>query len=73
MLDIKFIRANPELVRNAIRNKNEKADLDALLEADELRRKLQFDFDQLKARQTQVSQTIAQKNKAKEDATDLLQ
>ena len=38
MLDIKFIRANPELVRNAIRNKNEKADLDALLEADELRR-----------------------------------
>ena len=73
MLDIKFIRANPELVRNAIRNKNEKADLDALLEADELRRKLQFDFDQLKARQNQVSQTIAQKKKAKEDATDLLQ
>ena len=73
MLDIKFIRANPELVRNAIRNKNEKANLDALLEADELRRKLQFDFDQLKARQNQVSQTIAQKKKAKEDATDLLQ
>lgn len=73
MLDIKFIRANPELVRNAIRNKNEKADLDALLEADELRRKLQFDFDQLKARQNQVSQTIAKKKKAKEDATDLLQ
>ncbi|HQO67246.1 MAG TPA: serine--tRNA ligase [Candidatus Syntrophosphaera sp.] len=73
MLDIKFIRANPELVRNAIRNKNEKADLDALLKSDELRRKLQFDFDQLKTRQNQVSQTIAQKKKAKEDATDLLQ
>ncbi|HOU71925.1 MAG TPA: serine--tRNA ligase [Candidatus Syntrophosphaera sp.] len=73
MLDIKFIRANPELVRNAILNKNEKADLDALLKSDELRRKLQFDFDQLKTRQNQVSQTIAQKKKAKEDATDLLQ
>ncbi len=72
MLDIKFIRANPDLVRSAIRNKNEKADLDALLEIDELRRKLQFDFDQLKSKQNQVSQTIAQKKKAGEDAAELL-
>lgn len=72
MLDIKFIRANPELVRAAIHNKNEKADLDALLETDELRRKLQFDFDTLKARQNQVSQTIGQKKKNGEDASDLL-
>ena len=73
MLDIKFIRANPDLVRDAIRNKNEKADLDALLEVDELRRKLQYDFDQLKARQNQVSQTIAQNKKAGEDVSELLQ
>lgn len=69
MIDIKFIRANAELVRTAIRNKNEKADLDKLLEIDEQRRKLQFDFDTLKARQNAVSQGIAQKKKAKEDAT----
>lgn len=72
MLDIKFIRANPDLVRDAIRNKNEKADLDALLEADEARRRLQFDFDNLKARQNQVSQTIAQKKKSGQDASELL-
>ncbi len=72
MLDLKFIRSNPDLVREAIRNKNEKADLDALLEVDETRRRLQFEFDQLKARQNQVSQTIAQKKKAKEDAAELL-
>ena len=40
MLDIKFIRNNIELVRQAISNKNEKADLDKLLEIDEQRRQL---------------------------------
>ncbi|MDY0152164.1 MAG: serine--tRNA ligase [Candidatus Cloacimonas sp.] len=68
MIDIKFIRSNVELMREAIRNKNEKADLDALLNLDETRRKLQFEFDTLKARQNSVSQTIAQKKKAGQDA-----
>ncbi len=73
MIDLKYIRSNPEQVRQAIRNKNEKADLDALLELDETRRKLQFDFDNLKAEQNKVSQTIAQKKKNGEDASELLQ
>jgi len=72
MIDIKFIRANPEIVQSAIFNKNEKADLDSLLAADEKRRKLQFDFDQLKATQNSVSQTIARKKRAKEDASQEL-
>ena len=45
MIDIKFIRNNPDLVREAIKNKNEKADINALLAIDESRRKLQYDFD----------------------------
>jgi len=73
MIDIKFIRSNAELVREAIKNKNEKADLDALLALDDQRRKLQFDFDTLKARQNSVSQVIAQKKKAREDAEPELQ
>lgn len=72
MLDLKFIRANVELVRQAIQNKNEKADLDALLALDDKRRKLQFDFDQLKASQNQVSQEIAQRKRNKEDASELI-
>lgn len=72
MMDIKYIRANPEEVRAAITNKHEKADLDALLAADEARRKYQFDFDNLKSRQNQVSATIAQKKKSGEDAGELL-
>jgi seryl-tRNA synthetase len=73
MIDIKYIRANPDLIRTAIRNKNEKADLDALLAVDETRRKLQFEFDTLKTRQNQVSQTIPQKKKAGEDVSGLLE
>ena len=42
MLDLKFIRNNVELVRQAIINKNEKADLYALLSIDDQIRKLQF-------------------------------
>lgn len=72
MIDIKFIRNNVDLMREAIRNKNEKADLDALLVIDDSRRKLQFDFDQLKAQQNSVSQTIARKKKAGEDASQEL-
>ena len=73
MLDIKFIRNNIELVRQAIRNKNEKADLDALLEIDEQRSYLQFAFDNLKAHQNSVSSLIAQKKKTGESIENELQ
>lgn len=72
MLDMKFIRANTPLVRAAIINKNEKANLDTILELDEQRRKLQFDFDTLKSKQNTVSGEIAKRKKNKEDATELI-
>jgi seryl-tRNA synthetase len=72
MIDIKFMRSNIETVRAAIINKNEKADLDKVLAIDESRRRLQYDFDTLKAEQNSVSQTIAQKKRAKDDASEEL-
>lgn len=72
MIDIKFIRTNSELLRKAILNKNEKADLDKLLSVDETRRGLQFDFDTLKAEQNSMSQVIAQKKRAREDVYEEL-
>lgn len=72
MIDIKTIRANTEVVRAAIQNKNEKADLDALLALDDRRKKLQFDFDTLKSQQNAVSQEIALKKRNKEDASALI-
>ncbi len=73
MIDLKYLRANPEIVRAAIQNKNEKANLDAILTLDETRRKLQYDFDTKKAEQNKVSAQIPILKKNKEDATELLQ
>lgn len=46
MLDIHFIRDNPDIVRAAITNKKAKVSLDELLEADATRRKLKSEFDE---------------------------
>ncbi|HHV37155.1 MAG TPA: serine--tRNA ligase, partial [Candidatus Cloacimonetes bacterium] len=73
MIDIRFIRNNPEIVRQAIIDKNEKADLDKLLELDEAFRKEQYEFEGLRAHQNTVSQEIAKKKRAKEDASSQLE
>lgn len=73
MLDIKFIRANAQIVKDAIINKNEKADIDAILALDDARRQMQYTFETLRARQNQVSQEIAQRKRAKDDAAHLLE
>lgn len=72
MIDIKALRTDPALFKAAVKDKNEKTDIDAILAIDETRRKLQFDFDTLKAKQNQVSTTIANRKKNKEDASDLI-
>lgn len=55
MLDIKFIRNNPEIVRKAIQNKNIDLDLDKLLAADERRRHLMDESESMKAEQNKRS------------------
>ncbi|SYZ72785.1 Serine--tRNA ligase [Candidatus Zixiibacteriota bacterium] len=68
MLDIKFIRENPQLVKDAVKNKNDKADIDGILELDKKRRGIIAEVEQLKALRNSVSEQIAQKKKKKEDA-----
>src|SRR3989344_3716640 len=55
MLDIKFIRQNSDLVREAIKNKKVSFDLDKLLAADERRRHLLSEAETLKAEQNKRS------------------
>lgn len=55
MLDIKFIRQNPEIVRKAIQNKNIDLDLDKLLAADERKRHVMTELEQLRAEQNKRS------------------
>ena len=59
MLDIKFIRDNPDLVREGAKKKRIEVDIDRLLEIDEERRNLLKESDQLKAEKNTASQHIA--------------
>jgi seryl-tRNA synthetase len=72
MLDQKLLRANPDSVRKAIRDKGEVADLDKYLEMDDLRRNLLVKADELKHRRNEVSEDIGRFKKQGEDATDLV-
>jgi seryl-tRNA synthetase len=68
MLEMKFIRENAHRVRQAIKNKGEKADLDLLLSLDEKKRKLLIQADELKHERNVVSEKIARMKKEKQDA-----
>ena len=71
MLDIKFIRENPDLVKQGIKNKNEKDRVDEILALDEKRRKIISEAEELKAKKNQVSAKIPQMKKAGEDTTKI--
>lgn len=69
MLDLKFIRENPELVRKNISNKNESANLVLLLELDEKRRGIIREVEQLKNQRNICSNEIANLKKSNLDAS----
>ena len=69
MLDLKFIRENADVVREAVKNKGEKAELDLLLNLDQRRRGLLQQADELKHQRNVVSERIARMKKEKEDAS----
>ncbi|RQV97876.1 serine--tRNA ligase [bacterium] len=64
MLDIKFIRENPEAVRSRIAARGEIPALDELLELDKRRRVLIEETDGLKARRNELSKEIAALSKS---------
>ena len=72
MLDIKYIRENPEKARQGIINKNEKDRFDEVLELDLKRRDLITETEELKAKRNQGSAQVPQIKKSGGDATALL-
>jgi seryl-tRNA synthetase len=68
MLDRKFIRQNVDLVRQAILDKGEKADLDRFLELEANRRERLNEVEELKAERNEASEAIGRARKAGEDA-----
>ena len=55
MLDIKFIRENPEKIKEACQKKQVNVDVDKLLELDKKKRELQTASETLKAEQNKIS------------------
>ncbi len=72
MLDPKFIRTNPELVKKAVRDKNEKVDIDKFLVLDEKRRHIIAEGENLKAERNAASVEIARIKKEKGDASEII-
>jgi len=69
MLDIKFIRENPDKVKQGCEKKQVKCDIDRVLELDEKRRSLLQEIEKLKAEQNRLSKEESDKEqiqKAKE-------
>jgi seryl-tRNA synthetase len=69
MLDIKFIRSNPQLVKEALKKRNLKFDIDSLLKIDESKRLLQQELDGLRQKKNQANDEITAllKDKKKPD------
>jgi seryl-tRNA synthetase len=65
MLDRRFIRDNPEAVRDAVRVKGIDLDVDELLHLDAVSRKLQHELDQAQARRKRSSKEFAQADEAR--------
>lgn len=72
MLDLKFVRENIELVKENIKNKNEKADLSEFLELEEKRRIIIKEVEKLKNDRNNASKEIAQYKKEGKDATEFI-
>jgi seryl-tRNA synthetase len=76
MHDIKFIRANAELVKEHLANKHidDGAELvDEVLQLDEQRRSALFEVEQLKKQRNEASQQVAKLKKSGEDATQIIE
>jgi len=72
MLDIKFIRDNTNVVKDALKARNLKLDLDELLALDEERRKLLVETEGLKAERNRANDEIASLMKAKKNPKEII-
>ena len=71
MLDIKLIRENPEKINELLKRRNPELSIDAVLEVDEERRKIQFTVDELRAKRKSESQKIGEMKKAGQNTDDI--
>ena len=72
MLDIKFIRENPEVIKEACRKKQVKVDIDRLLEVDRKRRELLQALEDMRAQKNKANVEIKKAKTKKEKEVVIL-
>ncbi len=72
MIDIAYIRENPEKVKAAAQAKGVQIDMDKLLELDKKRRSLIAESEQLRHQHKQANEGLAALKKKGEDASDMV-
>jgi seryl-tRNA synthetase len=73
MLDIKFVRENPQIVKEAMEKRGAKVSLDEFLNLDEDRRKKLSEVEQLKNKRNTVSKEIGLLKREGKDAQHLVE
>lgn len=73
MLDINIVRNEIEKVKQAVINKNEKINLDSLLELDSKRKSLLIECDDLRNKRNITSKKISELKSKKQDASNVIQ
>ncbi len=72
MLDLKFVRANPDAVIAGLKKRGAKISLDNFLKLDEKRRALLSEVEQLKHKRNTVSEEIGRLKRTGEDAGEMI-
>ncbi len=72
MLDLKFVRNNPNVVKEALEKRHTSVKLDDFLFQEEERRKVLFEVENLKAKRNSVSEEVGRRKKNGEDAESLI-
>lgn len=74
MLDLKFVRSNPDVVRDSLVRRGESTDgLDSLLAADEKRRSILVEVEELKRRRNEASEKVARLKREGADASEIIE
>jgi len=72
MLDLRFIRANLEAIKNMLKNRRNDLDVSVFESIDKRRREILPGLEALRHRRNKVSEEIAQMKKKREDASGLI-
>jgi seryl-tRNA synthetase len=72
MLDLKYIRENPDSVKKSIKSRRADVDIDGFLKLDQQRREIIQTVDELKAQRNRASEAIGQAKKTGKDMPDAI-